>query len=377
MKTRVLIVDDSATMRALLTRLLSQAPDLEVIGTAADARQARVMIREMNPDVVTLDIEMPGMNGLDFLDKIMRLRPMPVVIVSGVTQQGCDVTVRALELGAVDCYAKPDGAISNFLDHDGGALAAMVSSAARVRRWRGMSADMTAGGAVPLRNAALRAVAGTGPVAPGIDSIGTSVTTDVRFAGASATTDALCIVIGASTGGVEALHHILPSFPENCPPTVIVQHISAAFAPAMAQRLDAKCAAKVQLVEPGLPLRPGHIYIAPGNDRHAIIGRSGQLSVNMVPGDPVSGHRPSVDRLFESAAQRLGPAAVGILLTGMGQDGAKGLLAMRQAGARTIAQDQASSTVYGMPRAAASLGAAMKILPLPHIAGTALGMAGW
>ena len=136
---------------------------------------------------------------------------------------------------------------------------------------------------------------------------------------------------------------------------MIVQHISAAFAPAMAQRLDAKCAAKVQLVEPGLPLRPGHIYIAPGNDRHAIIGRSGQLSVNMVPGDPVSGHRPSVDRLFESAAQRLGPAAVGILLTGMGQDGAKGLLAMRQAGARTIAQDQASSPVYGMPRAAARL----------------------
>lgn len=369
MSTKVLIVDDSATMRALLTRLLSRDPDLEVIGTAADARQARVMIREMNPDVVTLDIEMPGMSGLDFLEKIMRLRPMPVVIVSGVTQQGCDVTVRALELGAVDCYAKPDGSISNFLDHDNGALAAMVRGAAWAGRWRGMSVSGDVAVAGPARHAVPDEAIGTAVGRPA----GISAVTDMKSIGS----DAQCIVIGASTGGVEALHHILPTFPENCPPTVIVQHISAAFAPAMAQRLDAKSAAKVQLIEPGLPLRSGHIYIAPGNDRHAVIGRSGQLSVNMVPGDPVSGHRPSVDRLFESAAQRLGPAAVGILLTGMGQDGARGLLAMRQAGARTIAQDQESCTVYGMPRAAANMGAAMKILPLPHIAGTALGMAGW
>lgn len=357
MKTRVLIVDDSATMRALLTRLLSREPDMEVIGTAADARQARVMIREMNPDVVTLDVEMPGMNGLDFLDKIMRLRPMPVVIVSGVTQRGTEATVRALELGAVDCYAKPDGAFSNFLDHDNGALAEMVRSAARVGCWRGASA-----------REAISAATRQAPAAP--VSIGLA-----RYG--APPTDSQCIVIGASTGGVEALHHILPAFPGDCPPTVIVQHISAPFAPAMAARLDSKCTAKVKLVESGLMLRPGHIYIAPGNDRHAVIGRAGALSVNMVPGDPVSGHRPSIDRLFESAALRLGDAVTGILLTGMGQDGARGLLAMREAGGRTIAQDQASSTVYGMPRAAASLGAAAKILPLTHIAGGALTMAGW
>lgn len=354
MKTRVLIVDDSATMRALLARLLGREADLDVIGTAANAQEARVMIREMNPDVVTLDVEMPGMNGLDFLEKIMRLRPMPVVIVSGITRQGAETTIRALELGAVDCYAKPDGSITSLIDHDGGALARMVRSAARVKHWRSPAMEQTAA-PVPRETIAIASGGGGGGGGGG----------GVRL-----------IAIGASTGGVEALHHILPSFPANCPPTVIVQHISAAFAPAMAERLDRQCTVRVQLIEAGMPLLPGHVYVAPGNDRHAVIGKAGRLAVTMTPGDPVSGHRPSIDMLFESVARQIGPAAVGILLTGMGQDGARGLLAMRQAGAHTIAQDQATCTVYGMPRVAADLGAAERILPLPRIAERVLAVAG-
>lgn len=354
MKTRVLIVDDSATMRAILSRMLGNEPDMEVIGTAANAQEARVMIREMNPDVVTLDVEMPGMNGLDFLEKIMRLRPMPVVIVSGITRKGAEATIRALELGAVDCYAKPDGSIMNLLDSDGGMLANMVRSAARASHWRGAGVN----------------------AAPSVAAAAVSRETIAVSAGRAPGVPAQLIAIGASTGGVEALHHILPSFPVNCPPTVIVQHISAAFAPAMADRLDKQCAVKVQLVESGMPLLPGHVYLAPGNDRHAVVSSAGRLTATMKVSDPVSGHRPSIDVLFDSVARSLGQAAVGILLTGMGQDGARGLLAMRQAGAHTIAQDQATCTVYGMPRAAADLGAAEKILPLPRIAERALAVAG-
>ncbi|MCB2014230.1 MAG: chemotaxis response regulator protein-glutamate methylesterase [Sphingobium sp.] len=355
MSTRVLIVDDSATMRAILTRMLSSEPDIEVIGAAADAMQARGMIRELNPDVVTLDIEMPGMNGLDFLAKIMQLRPMPVVIVSGITQKGCDTTIRALELGAVNCYAKPDGSVSNLIESDGGTLARMVREAARVRFVR-----------VPNAPAAPRAPVAHNPVARQTIAASQGDDAGVRL-----------IAIGASTGGVEALHHILPAFPANCPPTVIVQHISAAFAPAMAERLDKQCTAKVRLLESGSILQPGYIYVTPGNDKHAVIGGgANKILAKLMPGDLISGHRPSIDALFESVAQKLGPAAVGILLTGMGQDGARGLLAMRRAGGRTIAQDEATSTVYGMPRAAADMGAAEKILPLPRIAERALSVAG-
>jgi two-component system, chemotaxis family, protein-glutamate methylesterase/glutaminase len=352
--TKVLIVDDSATMRALLSRMLGNESDIDVVGVAADAMQARGMIRELNPDVVTLDIEMPGMNGLDFLEKIMQLRPMPVVIVSGITRKGCETTIRALELGAVDCYAKPDGSITNMVENDGGTLANMVREAARVRFVRVPNAPK------PVNPVAHNPVAQQTIAASRVGGSGTRL-----------------IAIGASTGGVEALHHLLPAFPANCPPTVIVQHISAAFAPAMADRLDKQCTAKVQLLESGVILHPGHIYIAPGNDKHAMIGSGGdKIIAKMVPGDLISGHRPSIDAMFESVAQKLGPAAVGILLTGMGQDGARGLLAMRRAGGRTIAQDEATSTVYGMPRAAADMGAAEKILPLPRIAERALSAVG-
>lgn len=343
MTTRVLIVDDSATMRALLSRLLSNESDIEVIGTASDAMQARGMIRELNPDVVTLDIEMPGMNGLEFLEKIMRLRPMPVVVVSGVTRNGCETTIRALELGAVDCYAKPDGSVSALLENDGGVLAEMVRSAAKVSCWRAPDSRQS-------NNVINQTIAVS------------------RNSGASTR----LIAIGASTGGVEALHHLLSAFPDNCPPTIITQHISAAFAGAMAERLDRDCTARVQLAEPGIPLKPGHIYIAPGNDRHMILATAETLTIRMMPGDPICGHRPSIDAMFNSVAKLIGGSAVGILLTGMGADGARGLLAMRNAGARTIAQDEATSTVYGMPRAAAEIGAAERILPLPRIAERAL-----
>lgn len=343
MTTRVLIVDDSRTMRALLAQMLSRAPGIEVIGQAADAHEARVMMRELNPDVVTLDIEMPGMSGLEFLDKIMRLRPTPVIIVSGNTRAGCETTVRALELGAVDCIAKPNNAVPGALENFGLELAELVRSAAGVSCWHASHSAQS-----------------------------DNVVRQSLELSSSGRSNTRLIAIGASTGGVEALHHLLPAFPADCPPTLIVQHISAAFAPAMAERLDTKCTAKVMLAEPGIPLQPGHIYIAPGNDRHLVLSTAEKLVTRLMPGDLISGHRPSIDALFESVAKLIGPSAVGILLTGMGADGARGLLAMRKAGSRTIAQDEATCTVYGMPRAAAELGAAEKILPLPRIAERAL-----
>ncbi len=343
MAIRLLIVDDSATMRALLRLLLEREPDIEVVGTAADALEARGMMRELNPDVVTLDIEMPGMNGLEFLDKIMRLRPTPVIIVSTLTREGAQTTMRALELGAVDCYAKPTGA-SDIIEADGGRLADLVRVAAQVKRHHRIAGQ------------------GSGRVEQAVRS--------VQGSGSGA-----LLAIGASTGGVEALSNVLRTFPEDCPPTVIVQHINGQFAPAMASRLDNVCAAKVVLAEPDLPIRRGHIYIAPGNDRHFTVrGGAGGISCRMRPGDPVSGHRPSIDALFHSVAEALPGRSVGVLLTGMGQDGARGLLAMRNARCSTIAQDQETCVVYGMPRAAVELGAAEYVVGLPAIAGKALSL---
>lgn len=337
MTVRVLVVDDSPTMRALLSRQLGSDPEIEVVGAASCAAEARVMIREHNPDVVTLDIEMPGMNGLQFLEKIMRLRPMPVIIVSGITKSGCERTICALELGALDCYPKPQGAThaSNSIS-----LANIVKNAANAS----CSQPSLAASANRISQ----------PI-PSIQNDETRL-----------------IAIGASTGGVEALHHMLPAFPEDCPPTLIVQHIGAGFAPALADRLDQHCKAKVQLAEPGLTLQSGHIYIAPSNNRHMVLKGGNTLHVRSILSDSSDAHCPSVDALFNSVARTLGSSAVGILLTGMGADGARGLLAMRQTGARTIAQDQASSVIYGMPRAAAELNAAELILPLTHIAAHAL-----
>lgn len=333
MSIRVLIVDDSPTMRAILMSRLADESDISIIGTAGNAAEARELIKRFNPDVVTLDIEMPGMNGLDFLEKLMQLRPTPVIVVSGQTQEGNDVTARALALGAVDCYAKCDRSGGLPLD-DFGRLANLVRQAAQVRfnnRW-----PM----ARRLSTQAARAI-----------------NSDIRL-----------IAIGSSTGGVEALQILLRDFPENCPPTMIVQHVNARFAPSIAETLDRICPASVQLAQSDTPLRPGNVYLAPGGDKHLMIGGTGGMYVKLRQGEPVSGHIPSVDALFESVANTVGNRAVGILLTGMGSDGAKGLLALHNAGAHTIAQDEASSTVFGMPRAAIALGAAEVVAPIGRIA---------
>lgn len=338
MTIRVLIVDDSPTMRALLTEMLRREADITVIGAAADAAEARTIIREQNPDVVTLDIEMPGMNGLDFLDKLMRLKPTPVVVVSGLTRDGADTTVRALEIGAVDCYAKPDGRIGSLLTTDEGRLANLIRNAAKARL-----RDRPAGGAAPTPSYAIPAA--TDRQRPSL------------------------IAVGASTGGVEALQLLLQNFPADCPPTVIVQHISGHFAEAVARRLDQQCAPTVTIAEPDLPLKQGHVYLAPGNDRHLQVrGSAAHPCARMRADDKVSGHRPSVDVLFRTVAETMGGQAVGILLTGMGSDGAQGLLAMARAGAMTIAQDEATCTVFGMPKAAIALGAAARIAPIHRIA---------
>ncbi len=334
---RVVIVEDSATMRAILQARFERESDITVVGAAANAQEGRQMIRELDPDVVTLDVEMPGMNGLDFLEKIMQLRPTPVIVVSGSTQEGAETTARALALGAVGCYAKSN--ISGGLPTgDQGKLADLVREAAKVR-----FVTRPAPTAAPQAAAAPRSSG--------------------QFERPR------LIAIGSSTGGVEALQVLLGGFPADCPPTLVVQHISARFAPAVARTLDQSCPPRIIVAEPDMPLRDGHVYIAPGDDRHLTVGGTGSmLHQRLRRGEPVSGHLPSVDVLFHSVADLIGAQAVGILLTGMGSDGADGLLALARSGALTIAQDEATCTVFGMPRAAIALGAAAVIAPLGTIA---------
>lgn len=337
MSVRVLVVDDSAVMRALITAKLSAETDIEVIAAARDATEARQLIKELDPDVVTLDIEMPGMDGLSFLEKIMALRPTPVIIVSGSTRAGARATAQAMRLGAVNCYAKatPTRSIN---DDDGGELARLVREAASIKL-----APRNPSSLAPTPGARIRPKSGARPE---------------------------LVAIGSSTGGVEALHMLLSGFPADCPPTVIVQHVNACFAPAIVQSLDRTAAPRVVLAESDVLLEPGTVHLAPGGEKHLAVARAGASGFRTVlrAGDLVSGHRPSVDRLFASCAGTLGAKALGILLTGMGEDGAKGLLAMAQAGGRTIAQDEATSVVFGMPRAAIALGAAQEVLPLGEIA---------
>jgi two-component system chemotaxis response regulator CheB len=335
-KIRVLVVDDSATMRGLITAALNRDPDIEVVGAAGDPFEARGMIKALNPDVVTLDIEMPNMNGIEFLEKIMRLRPMPVVMVSSLTQAGAEMTLRALELGAVDCVAKPTLA-TNTADTLN-EVAAKVKAAAR---------------------ASIRTKTDDKPQVRRKDYMPSG---DI-------------VAIGSSTGGVEALLSILSLFPETCPPTVITQHMPATFTASFAARLDRASGAKVQEAADGALLEPGKVYVAPGGATHLEVVRSAGLRCRLTQGDPVSGHRPSVDVLFSSVAQAVGDKAVGAILTGMGRDGAQGLLAMRKAGARTVGQDEQSCVVYGMPRTAFELGAVEKQVSLSSIGQTILDLA--
>lgn len=326
---RVVIVDDSPTMRAILAARLSGEPDIRIVGMAADAREGREMIRSLDPDVITLDVEMPRMNGLDFLEKIMTLKPKPVIVVSGATQAGTAATARALSLGAVHCYAKCDRS-GNLPLEDHGRLAQLIREASHVR----FDTPRSQSGAV-ARMASL---------------------------------DSDLIAIGASTGGVEALQRLLRDFPEDCPPTLIVQHVNAQFAPAIARSLDSVAKAKVMLAEPGVPLKRGEVYLAPGDDRHLGVAQGETLRISLRRGSPVSGHLPSADVLFRSVASRKDIHATGLILTGMGSDGAQGLLEMMQAGHHTIAQDQSSCAVFGMPRAAIELGATCEVMSLDAIA---------
>ena len=327
---RVLIVDDSATMRSLIATVLQRDPDIEVVGEAGDPLEAREAIKKLNPDVITLDVEMPNMNGIEFLEKIMRLRPMPVVMVSTLTVRGAEATMEALELGAIDCVAKPStGGLEAFAD-----LPFKVKAAAKAKVRPLRVADPAAPAPAPLEH----------------------------------TPDDRLIAIGSSTGGVEALITVLSRFPANCPPTVVTQHMPATFTKSFSERLDRLCAPKVAEAYDGAVLENGRIYIAPGGENHLEIAGSSALRCRLSSGPPVNGHRPSVDVLFRSVAKTIGGRAIGAILTGMGRDGAEGLLAMRQAGARTFGQDEASCVVYGMPKAAFEIGAVERQAPLERIA---------
>ena len=332
---RVLIIDDSALMRQMLTSILSSDPAIEVVGTAPDPIVAREKIKALNPDVLTLDVEMPRMDGLAFLEKLMTLRPMPVVMVSSLTDKGAEVTMRALELGAVDVFCKPSDSASGGLQAQAKSLIDKVKAAAQAR-------------VRPLGDrpkAAPRRLA---------------VTTLYK------STDRL-VAIGSSTGGVEALRDIVLALPPDAPPIVITQHIPPKVSTSFAERLDGLAAVRVKEAADGERVVAGHVYIAPG-DRHLAVRRSGaQLITHCYDGPLVSGHKPSVSVLFNTVAEACGAKAVGVILTGMGRDGADGLLAMRKAGASTIGEDESSCVVYGMPKAAFEIGAVERQLPLSHI----------
>lgn len=329
-RVRVLVVDDSATMRGVISAVLRRDAGIEVVGSAGDPLEARQAIKDLNPDVITLDVEMPNMNGIEFLEKIMRLRPTPVIMISTLTQAGADTTIEALALGAVDCIGKPGPGVTAAEAFGG--LCDKVKAAARSRL-------RATGDAVrPTMSAA-----------------------EFRPNGSM-------VAIGSSTGGVEALLTVIPTFPANCPPTVITQHMPATFTRSFAKRLDASSAASVAEAEDGAPMEPGKVWLAPGGGRHLTVERSGGvLRCRLREGEAVNGHSPSVDVLFESIAVAGGRKAVGAILTGMGRDGAKGLLSMRDAGARTLGQDEATCVVYGMPRAAFELGAVERQSPLSRM----------
>jgi two-component system chemotaxis response regulator CheB len=349
-KIKVLIVDDSALVRQLLTEILGGDPALEVVGAAQDAYVAREKIKALSPDVITLDVEMPRMDGIQFLRNLMRLRPMPVVMCSSLTEKGAEVTLSALELGAVDFVTKPKIDLAHTLEDYAAELIGKIKVAARARV-RALAATTS-----PV--AAL--AAGEGPR-------GSPGAAPLRFR----TTDQL-IAIGASTGGTEAIREVLCRMPPDAPGIVISQHIPAAFSGPFAARMDGCSQMTVHEARDGQLVIPGHVFIAPG-DRHLVVERDGaRWRVRITQDAPVNHHRPSVDVMFRSVARCAGQNAIGVMLTGMGADGAKGMLEMREAGARNVVQDEKTSVVWGMPGAAANLGAAEKVLPLQEIAGQVL-----
>ena len=352
-KIRVLIVDDSALVRKLLTEIIGSAPDLEVVGAAPDAYMAREKIKTLNPDVLTLDVEMPRMDGITFLRNLMRLRPMPVVMVSSLTEVGAEVTLDALAIGAVDYLSKPKVDLAATLTDYREELLEKIRTAARarVRTYEPRPERAVPAGSLSA-DAVLRRAA------------------PVKFR----TTDRL-VAVGASTGGTEAIKQFLEGMPPDAPGMVIAQHIPKAFSTPFAERMNRSSAMTVCEAQDGQQIMPGHAYIAPG-DRHMMVVRSGTRWVcRLDDGSPVNRHKPSVDVLFPSVAQEARHNDIGVLLTGMGKDGAQGMLEMRQAGSPTIAQDEASSVVWGMPGEAVHIGAAAEELPLTRISARVLELA--
>ena len=339
-KIKVLCVDDSSLVRSLMSEIISSQPDMMVCATAPDPLVARDLIKQHNPDVLTLDVEMPRMDGLDFLEKLMRLRPMPVLMVSSLTERGSEITLRALELGAVDFVTKPRLGIRDGMLEYTQLIADKIRAAsrARVRQAHAHGVAPAPAAAVPMvRNPLI-------------------------------STEKL-IIIGASTGGTEAIREVLVPLPPDAPGVLITQHMPAGFTRSFAQRLNGLCRITVKEAEHGERVLPGHAYIAPG-DRHLSLGRSGANYVALLDdGPPVNRHRPSVDVLFRSAAVHAGKNAIGVILTGMGKDGAAGMVEMHQAGAHTFAQDEASCIVFGMPREAIAAGGADEVVPLNEMCG--------
>jgi two-component system chemotaxis response regulator CheB len=339
----VVVVDDSALVRSLLAEIINRQADMQCVGTAADPYAAREMIRELDPDVITLDVEMPRMDGLEFLSRLMRLRPMPVVMVSTLTERGAEATFRALELGAVDFVAKPKIGVADGL--------------------KALAADITA----KIRTAAfakVRKLHSPAPAAPGVSS---------QASGPAAgpvgrlSTEKI-IFIGASTGGTEATRELLTALPADSPAVMIAQHMPPGFTRSYAARLDGLCAIRVKEAEDGERVLPGHAYIAPGG-LHLSVDRSGANYLACVRDtEPVNRHKPSVEVLFLSAARVVGPNAVGVMLTGMGADGAQAMKVLRDAGSYNLAQDESTCVVFGMPREAIAAGAIHEVLPLPAIA---------
>ncbi len=330
---KVLIVDDSALIRCLLKQVLEQAKDIQVIGAAEDPYHARDLIKRLNPDVITLDIEMPKMDGLSFLKNLMRLRPMPVVMISTLTKKGSPITLEALEVGAIDFIAKPTANVANSLQRYASLLQQKVRTAATARVRVFKEHRMQSDSDLHL----------------------------LRFNKQSV------LAMGASTGGTEAIKEVLTRMPENCPPLVITQHIPPIFSTSFALRMDKTCKINVKEAEHGDKLQAGWAYIAPGDQHLTVVKKARELFCQLDASELVNRHRPSIDVLFNSLVVACPTTTVAALLTGMGSDGAQGLLALNQAGAYTLAQDELSSVVWGMPKAAIELNAANEVVRLDKV----------
>lgn len=333
-KIRVVVVDDSALIRRVMSEIINRQDDMEVVGVASNPLIARELIKETNPDVITLDVEMPEMDGLDFLDRLMRLRPMPVVMVSSLTAEGSEAALRALELGAVDCVAKPSQGVQTGMLEYAATIADKIRTASRARIKR-HAPPATRGPMLALKRPEIA---------------------QKKF-----------VIVGASTGGTEAIREFLQPLPDNFPPILVTQHMPEQFTALFANRLNKLCAMTVKEAVHGERIAPGHAYIAPGHAHLLLEKRGPHYYTALSDGPPVNRHRPSVDVLFDSAAATAARDCIGVILTGMGRDGAQGMLRMKQAGAYNLAQDEASCVVYGMPRAAVELDAAQEILPLDKL----------